>query len=363
MKLPAALRRLAAAGLLCLAPAVVPAQPAPATLPSTVPAAVPASAPASASASAARPTASAPAPAHAARRADCPPLPKPLDPAGIPQALQKARDRGLLWRVEKDGRTSWLYGTVHAARRGWMLPGPTVMAAVRASDRVALEMDLLDPTVMQKLQAALRKPADAPPLPPELERRLAAQRDAACADPSMPEMRPELQVSSLVVMSARREGFDPAYGIDFVLAGLARGLHKPVVSLESVDLQVQTLASDDPKETAAAVASGLDQLENHSARETLTTLATAWSDGRANLLETYGQWCGCQRTPDERQAFEQLVVARNPGMARAIVAEHRAGHAVFAAVGALHMVGPQGLPTLLAREGFRVERVEWPARP
>ncbi len=248
MTLPAALRRLAAAGLFCLAPAMVPAQPAPATVPSTAPAAVPASAPASASASAARPAASVPAPAHAARRADCPPLPKPLDPAGIPQALQKARDRGLLWRVEKDGRTSWLYGTVHAARRGWMLPGPTVMAAVRASDRVALEMDLLDPTVVQKLQAALRKPADAPPLPPDLERRLAAQRDAACADPSVQQMRPELQVSSLVVMSARREGFDPAYGIDVVLAGLARGLHKPVVSLESVELQVQTLASDDPKE-------------------------------------------------------------------------------------------------------------------
>ncbi len=363
MTLPAALRRLAAAGLFCLAPAMVPAQPAPATVPSTAPAAVPASAPASASASAARPAASVPAPAHAARRADCPRCPSRSIPPAFPRRCRRPATAACCGAWKKDGRTSWLYGTVHAARRGWMLPGPTVMAAVRASDRVALEMDLLDPTVVQKLQAALRKPADAPPLPPDLERRLAAQRDAACADPSVQQMRPELQVSSLVVMSARREGFDPAYGIDVVLAGLARGLHKPVVSLESVELQVQTLASDDPKETAAAVASGLDQLENHSARETLTTLATAWSDGRANLLETYGQWCGCQRTPEERQAFEQLVVARNPGMARAIVAEHRAGHSVFAAVGALHMVGPQGLPTLLAREGFRVERVEWPARP
>ena len=30
---------------------------------------------------------------------------------------------------------------------------------------------------------------------------------------------------------------------------------------------------------------------------------------------------------------------------------------VFAAVGALHMVGPQGLPTLLQAKGFKVQRV------
>ena len=304
----------------------------------------------------------APAPAAATQRADCPPLPQPLDPAAIPQALRAARDHGLLWRVEQGGRTSWLYGTVHAAKRDWMLPGPTVLAAVRASDRVALELDLLDPVVARALQAAMRAPAGMPPLPPALARRLAAQREAACADPSLAELRPELQVASLAVMAARRDGIDPAYGIDLVLSGLARGLGKPVVSLESVELQVGVLASNDPQETAAAVATGLEQLEGPTARDTLTTLATAWADGRAQLLESYGQWCDCMRTPEEKKAFEQLVVDRNPGLARSIAAEHRAGHSVFAAVGALHMVGPRGLPALLAREGFRVERVQWPAQ-
>ena len=43
----------------------------------------------------------------------------PLD-----EAQRHARDRGFLWKLEKDGRTSWLYGTVHVARLEWAFPGP-----------------------------------------------------------------------------------------------------------------------------------------------------------------------------------------------------------------------------------------------
>ena len=35
------------------------------------------------------------------------------------------------------------------------------------------------------------------------------------------------------------------------------------------------------------------------------------------------------------------------------------GKRVFAAVGALHMIGPTALPSLLAARGYRVERVEF----
>lgn len=311
-------------------------------------------------------TAGVPAPAAAAASlpgpaAACPPAAVPLDPATIPQGLRRAQDRGVLWRVEQGGRTSWLYGTVHAAYRDWMLPGPQVLAAVRASDRVALELDLLDPAVGQALVAAMRQPPNAPPLPPALERRLDAQRTAACAEAGLAELRPELQVVSLAVMAAQWDGIDAAYGTDFVLAGLARGLRKPVVSLETPEQQMQALTSDDPVRTVAAVEAGLQALEGGSVRGTLRTLVQAWSDGRTQLLENYGSWCQCMDTAEEREDFDRLVTGRNPGLADAIAAQHRAGQRVFAAVGALHMVGPQGLPTLLAARGFRVERVRFAA--
>src|SRR5688572_22905213 len=76
----------------------------------------------------------------------------PKAPALNAQALQAmqaaARDRGMLWRIEKGGRTSWLYGTIHAARMEWLVPGPAVTGAMQASDVVALELDISDPKVL-----------------------------------------------------------------------------------------------------------------------------------------------------------------------------------------------------------------------
>src|SRR5437763_6015355 len=71
-------------------------------------------------------------------------------PPGIDEVTQAAtkfapRDRGLLWRIEKDGRTSWLYGTIHVGKPEWIVPGPTIMRALMASDTVVLELDLSNP--------------------------------------------------------------------------------------------------------------------------------------------------------------------------------------------------------------------------
>ena len=40
-------------------------------------------------------------------------------------------DRGLFWKVEKDGRTSYLLGTVHAWKREWLPLNPTIEKAFR----------------------------------------------------------------------------------------------------------------------------------------------------------------------------------------------------------------------------------------
>jgi hypothetical protein len=45
-------------------------------------------------------------------------------------------------------RTSWLYGTIHVNKLEWMMPGPRTIRALMGVDRLALELNLLDPAVL-----------------------------------------------------------------------------------------------------------------------------------------------------------------------------------------------------------------------
>ena len=137
-------------------------------------------------------------PASAA--SSCPPAAIPLDPDRFQAGMRQAKDHGFLWRIAKDGRTSYLYGTLHAAQPAWMFPGPRTTAAFEASDVLALELDVLDADIRARLiKAANARPDERLPaaLVARLERRMAAE----CVDAAaMRAFVPEFQIASLAVL-------------------------------------------------------------------------------------------------------------------------------------------------------------------
>ena len=297
--------------------------------------------------------------AHAASAATdplCPPPVEPLTAERLTAGMKTAKDHGFIWRLSKDGRVSYLYGTIHAARPEWMFPGPTLISALRESDTLALELDVLDPDVQRRVVASIvaqRKD----PLPPELVRRIARQIKAECVDAdAFAKFSPEFQIASLSVMAARRDGLDPANAIDLVLAAVAREFGKPVASLETPESQMEALLMPTQAETIEFVKSGLADLESGRARPMLRRIAKVWTDGDYAELSRYERWCDCMGTAAERAAMKRLLDDRNPLIAAAIDNLHKSGQRVFAAVGSLHMIGPNGLPQLLRQRGFKVEQ-------
>ena len=289
----------------------------------------------------------------------CPPAAAPLTPELFASGLREARDHGFLWRISKDGRSSFLYGTIHAARLEWMFPGPTIMEAMTASDTVALELDVLDTDIQSRLAASLGA-ARREALPAPLAQRLERRRKAECVDAaSFAGFAPEFQIASLSVLAARRDGYDPSYAIDLALAVQARNLGKPVVSLETPELQMAALQMPTQKETIEFVKSGLDELESGRARPLLNRIAKAWVAGDYAVLSRYGEWCNCLRTPVDRAVMKRLLDDRNPALADNIDKLHSGGSRVFAAVGSLHMIGPNGLPELMRKRGYKVEQGEF----
>jgi uncharacterized protein len=288
----------------------------------------------------------------------CPPQAQAPTPQQVQAAMANAVDRGFLWRADKDGRTSFLYGTVHLAKFDWMFPGPAVHEALLASETVALELDMLDPDVQRRLGAAASSPP-AQPVGEELAARLKRQAAAACIDDAaLARFSPLMQVMSLSVLAARGDGLDPAYGIDVFLAGFARGAGKKVASLETPESQMQALQGSDPAQTHSFVMQGLEDLEAGRTAPRLVQVAKVWADSDLERLANYAQWCECMDKPEDRALYQRLLEGRNPALAERIMQLHGSSQGVFAAVGALHMTGPLALPALLRERGFRVEQVD-----
>lgn len=292
----------------------------------------------------------------AAPDSTCPPEAKPFTPELFSQAAAQARDRGYLWRISKDQRSSYLYGTLHVGRAAWMAPGPLTRQALRETDVIGMELDLLDPAVGEAMAAVLRQPGRT--LPPALQARLAARWKAECLEPAtLKTGAPEMHAYSLMLAIGRREGLDAMYGTEVLLSVLARGMARPVVSLEPVAVQLQTLLARTDAEAQAMVSDVLDDADKNRVRPVLLRTTLAWERGDLAELENYAQWCECLNTEMDRVLMKRLLDDRNPGLAARIDDMHRSGSRLFAGVGALHMVGPGGLPALMAARGYRVERL------
>ena len=266
------------------------------------------------------------------------------------------RDRGLLWRLTRDGRSSWLYGTLHVGKPAWRRLGPQLTAALRASDVLALEIDPADPALLAAL--AELQPASLPP--ESLQARLARAYTRACISrDAMATLHPVLQATTLMVLEARWLGMDPTYAMEQLLSAQARTLGRRVVSLESAAQQTQALIPEDEAEARTVLDQSLQQLEDNSARRVLQRLSAAWEQGSLATLEDYGSWCECAANEADLAFMKKLNDDRNPLLADGIAAQHAQGKRVFAAIGAFHMTGEQALPKLLAQRGFKVERISF----
>lgn len=296
--------------------------------------------------------------AHSAE-AGCPPVPQMPTAEQMQQAQAAARDRGALWRLRKDGRVSYLYGTVHVGKLAWAAPGPQLKAAVAATEVLAIEINPAAPGFMAQVQAAQGKAAKLE-LSSDEQARLDAQADAACVPrAALAVLHPVMQAITYVSLAGRRDGLDPGYAQEAVLLGAAQALKRPVVALETVADQMAVLLPADAGEARAVLNETLKSLQSNEARTALQRIAQAWERGDLDAIDSPAKLCDCVPSELNLRTFRRLNDDRNPGLADHIAQEHAKGKPLLAAVGLLHMTGPQALPLLLQARGFDVERVQW----
>lgn len=264
--------------------------------------------------------------------------------------------KGFIWHVEREGRTSWLVGSLHVLTPDYYPLPAAVEDAFEHADTLMQEADVTEmgsPELVALLASkAFYTGAES------LETRLSADTYALVQDrfaraglPVEPVrlMRPWMAALTLFTLELQRAGFDPAYGIDWHFRQQVERTGKTFRTLETPAEQIEYLAAldDDAPESflRAYLATADDQIRQ------VEELATAWHLGDTAILERV-LLASLQESP---RMYQSLLVDRNHRWLPAVDACLQEG-GCFVVVGAGHMVGADGLVALLRQRGYTVEQ-------
>jgi uncharacterized protein len=274
----------------------------------------------------------------------------------------------LLWKVSDTDNSVYLLGSFHLLKPGDYPLSKDVDAAFDDAESLVFEIppgEMASPALaMQMAQAALR--IDGTRLDSDLSPALAAKLQAwvgANASslekngfaPQMLQMfEPWFVGLTISVIAMTNSGLDPKLGLDEHLAAQAKASGKPASGLETGTQQIAFLDGMDHDEQLQFLDEALAE-SSEGARE-LEKLHAAW---RAGDLETL--WSGM--AADMKQQYPRLYlhinIERNDAWVPEI--EQRLGSGgtddTLVVVGALHLLGSDGVVEKLRAKGYRVERV------
>lgn len=173
----------------------------------------------------------------------------------------------------------------------------------------------------------------------------------------MARCKPWLVANLLLSMELERRGYRREQGVEGALLAAARRHGAAVTELESADYQLGLFDTLDERASERYLKETLDGLRDGSAARKVQAVADAWASGDARALDgllrdaTTGSGVVAEFTR------RVLLGRRNPEMAAQIGRLMRRDSVTFVGVGCLHLLGANGLPQLLAQQGYLVERV------
>ncbi|HEX7650970.1 MAG TPA: TraB/GumN family protein [Noviherbaspirillum sp.] len=268
--------------------------------------------------------------------------------------------RGTLYRIRHPGGTAWLFGTVHVGTPEFSSLGPEAMQALAASSRIALELDVRDDAAFQ---SALQKyglysgndglnahlsAATLALLRVELNR-------AGVPYANVGRMKPWLLANLLVALQLERAGYERRNGVETWLAAQAES--KPLHELESADYQMSLFDGMSEADQEQYLREQLAELGSGETLRRSRELISAWAAADSKAQERVMTEELSEKTLSADFMRRTLLAKRNPEMATRIEDLLKKEGDAFVAVGLLHLLGENGIPALLQRRGYKVEKV------
>lgn len=277
-----------------------------------------------------------------------------LASCGADRPLRQEPGGPALWRIEKDGRRAYVFGTIHVLPDGVAWETARLRKAMAQSDRLVIEALGTDDTASQKIFTEMGR---SPGLPP-IEARVPEEQRPVLRDLIRRGDMSEKALSGYESWAAAlllatvpqqdlklsgRKGVEPALTQSFRDAG------KPVEGLETIeeqfaifDTQPEALQRRFLVQTVAQAAGARQQFE---------AMLKAWLSGDMVAIERDF----ISELAPEPELVGPLLTDRNKAWADEVAAMRGTP---FVAVGAAHLAGPDNLLALLKAKGYRVKRVQ-----
>lgn len=247
----------------------------------------------------------------------------------------------------------WMFGTIHALPDGTDWRTPEIGHLIDTADLLVVEIGAPKgrddgPSIFKSLAQSPGLPPLTARVSPELRPKLAGVLERAGLDAD--DFASEETWAVAIALARVDATADPANGVDRALIDAFTG--RSVRELEGLRGQLSIfdrLPEAQQRFMLAAVVRDSERVRKDPAR-----LQRAWLVGDAAMIEQSTHE-GFLADPALRAA---LLTGRNRRWAEALVPMLEQAPRPLIAVGAAHLVGPDGLTALLEAEGYRVRRIQ-----
>jgi len=252
-----------------------------------------------------------------------------------------------IWKVEHQGTTSYLLGSIHIGKGDWYPLPNYIMDAFNNTEVLVVELDGAQSTAAMTKQMML--PAGQTlqsKLSPETYQKFDSyMKTMGMPAASLSSLKPWAAATVVAVLPYLRAGFEPQFGIDVQFISRAKNKNMALIELETVQFQI-TLLSDLFSNEAMFV-----ELLEQPAEES-EKLIDFWKAGKIAELEALIEK---QMPADQR---EVMLTARNTRWIKQLTSMFNSKKAHFVVVGAAHLTGNDGVPALLSKAGVKVTRLK-----
>ncbi len=291
---------------------------------------------------------------------DKPPVPQGHGKPFVPQAGQRSdkpiRGTGklFLWQVRSGKTTGYLLGTIHLGTKDLYPLDARIEEAFDASEVIAVEADTknLTPEFAQLVRSLGTYPKGDSLAKHVSQKTLDMLRQNGMDPQLFGRLRPWLLGFQLEQAAYQKLGASGQIGLDMHFMN-KRGKRR-LVELESLEAQLRMLSKLPGEDKDAYLQKTMESLPQIEAL--FPRIIEFWRTGDAPGMEKMAVGMETQSDQDKRN-YDIMIRDRNKTMAAGIEKLIKAGKPFFAMVGALHLVGADGVPALLKKRGYKVRQV------